>query len=57
MTYIYEHTNGEIIYKPDIVVDMAGGPITYFDSPFVKRWWRKEEEKTELHDSSEETAT
>ena len=42
MPYFYEHTNGEIIKKPDIVVDMDGGPDIYFDSPFVKRWWWEE---------------
>ena len=35
--YFYEHENGEIIQKPDIVVGSM--PDTYFDSPFVKRWW------------------
>jgi hypothetical protein len=39
MPYFYEHTNGEIIKKPQIVVQMAGGPHEYFNSPFVKRWW------------------
>ena len=36
--YYYEHTNGEIISKPDIVVDGIGCK-EYFDSPFVKRYW------------------
>ena len=43
--YRYEHTNGEIITKPALVVEMGGGPFVYFDSPFVKRWW---EDVTEL---------
>lgn len=38
--YFYEHTNGEIIQKPDIVVDPIG-PAEYFNSPFVKRWWHE----------------
>jgi len=40
--YYYEHENGEIIFKPFIVVDMGGGPREYFDSSFVKRWWKLE---------------
>ena len=39
MTYYYKHTNGEVIAKPDIVVDMGGGPHMYFNSPFVENWW------------------
>lgn len=38
--YYYLHTNGETIRKPAPVVDAAGGPHVYFDSPFVVRWWR-----------------
>lgn len=38
--YYYEHINGSIIWKSLWVVDMGGGPQVYFDSPFVKRWWR-----------------
>lgn len=45
MTYYYEHTNGKIISKPDIVVDMSGGPDIYFHSDFVKRWWHEDENK------------
>ena len=45
MTYFYEHINGEIISKPDIVVDMDGGPNSYFEGPFVKRWWHKAPEE------------
>jgi len=37
--YYYLHTNGEVIYKPFIVVDMGGGPNDYFNSPFVVKWW------------------
>jgi len=42
MTYFYEHANGQVIRKPNIVVDSAGGPDQYFDSQFVKRWWKTE---------------
>jgi hypothetical protein len=38
--YLYRHTNGEVIRKPCVVVQMAGGPFEYFDSPFVRHWWR-----------------
>lgn len=38
--YYYEHTNGEIIRKPYIVVQSGGGPGTYFKGPMVRRWWR-----------------
>ena len=31
--YYYEHTNGNIIEKPDYVVDTWGTPVEYFDSP------------------------
>mgnify|MGYP000934329936 CR=1 FL=1 len=37
--YFYVHKNGKIIFKPITVVNMAGGPKKYFDSPFVKGWW------------------
>ena len=37
--YYYEHANGSIHWKPFIVVEMAGGPTDYFDSPYVVRWW------------------
>ncbi len=40
--YYYEHTNGEIHYKPFIVVDTGGGPEVYFDSPYCKQWWKIE---------------
>ena len=39
--YYYEHENGSVIQKPDYVVNMAGGPAAYFDSPFCKRWWHE----------------
>ena len=46
--YFYQHTNGSIIQKPDIVVHMGGGPEEYFDSPFVERYWYiPDEEVTE----------
>lgn len=44
--YYYEHTDGSIHRKPAIVVEMGGGPRDYFDSPFVKRWWRQEPDAT-----------
>jgi len=43
--YYYEHINGEIISKPDIVVDMAGGPHIYFEGSMVKKWWYKNDQK------------
>lgn len=39
MPYFYEHTNGSIIEKPQIVAQMGGGSHEYFDSPFVVKWW------------------
>lgn len=42
--YFYEHVNGTIHQKPDIVVDYSG-PHEYFDSPYVKRWWHEEDDK------------
>jgi len=42
--YYYEHTNGEIISKPDIVVDSLGAS-EYFDSPFVKKYWHEDDKK------------
>jgi hypothetical protein len=41
--YYYEHIDGSIISKPDIVVNMGGGPSEYFTGPFVKRWWHEKE--------------
>lgn len=34
--YYYLHTNGELIYKPAVVVE---SDPQYFDSDFVKRFW------------------
>lgn len=50
--YYYEHENGTIINKVDGVVDAAGGPDTYFDSPFVKRWWHEEERPLRIYVAS-----
>jgi hypothetical protein len=44
--YKYEHTNGKIITKPAIVVESGTTPEEYFDSPFVKRWWKEEIKET-----------
>ena len=38
--YFYEHVNGKIISKTDMVVDSIG-PHDYFDSDFVVRWWHE----------------
>lgn len=38
--YFYEHTNGEIIYQTDKVVDSIGAH-DYYNSPFVVRWWHE----------------
>lgn len=46
MTYYYEHVNGTVHRKPDIVVDMGGGPHSYFSGPYVKRWWYEEARPT-----------
>ncbi len=35
--YYYLHTNGNLIFKPVSVVDYDP---CYFDSPFVKKFWR-----------------
>lgn len=42
--YWYEHIDGTVHQKPDIVVDMAGGPRVYFEGPLVKRWWWEPDE-------------
>lgn len=34
--YYYLHTNGDLIYKPAIVVELDS---SYFDSDFVKKYW------------------
>jgi hypothetical protein len=39
--YLYRHTDGSLHRKPALVVDSGGGPGEYFDSPFVKHWWRE----------------
>ena len=45
MPYKYRHVNGEIITKPDIVVDSdPGGPSAYFNSPFVEEWWYEDDD-------------
>ena len=41
MAYYYEHTDGYVIRKPDLVVDMGGGPFAYFSGPFVRSWWQE----------------
>lgn len=43
--YVYEHVNGTIHRKPALVVDSGGGPWEYFNSPFVKKWWREKEDE------------
>jgi len=42
--YYYEHTNGEIIRKPDCVVDGVGSEA-YFNSPFVLRYWHEDDKE------------
>jgi len=37
--YWYLHTNGERFFKPAVVVDSIGA-FDYFNSPFVKKFWR-----------------
>ena len=36
--YYYLHTNGELFEKPKAVVESAG-VNTYFESPYVAKWW------------------
>ena len=36
--YEYTHTDGTVHKLPVIVVETAGGPEEYFNSPFVKSW-------------------
>jgi len=43
--YLYEHSNGNIIEKSCIACDLCTTPQEYFDSPFVKRWARIENEE------------
>lgn len=37
IAYYYLHTNGDLIHKPASVVD---SDPDYFDSDFVRRWWK-----------------
>jgi len=39
--YYYLHINGQIIWKPKIVVEMDFG---YFNSPMVVKYWKVENE-------------
>jgi len=48
--YFYEHVNGKIIAKPAFVCEHNTTPYDYFDSPFVKRWWRGDEWPEDLMD-------
>jgi len=48
MTYYYEHANGTVRKKPDIVVDMGGGPHEYFNSPYCKKWWHSDGAQDDL---------
>lgn len=41
MAYFYQHANGAIIEKPDLVVESGGGPRAYFTGPFVRCWWQE----------------
>lgn len=41
--YYYEHINGDVIQKPDVVVEMAGGPQIYFASPMCRKWWHEDD--------------
>lgn len=42
--YLYQHENGEIIAKNPVVCEYGTTPWEYFDSPFVKRWAKVEDE-------------
>ena len=44
--YLYEHIYGSIVEKCTYVVDHRGAD-NYFDSPFVRRWERIENESQE----------
>ena len=37
--YYYRHINGEVISKSKLVVEYGGGPVVYFNSPYVVEWW------------------
>jgi len=41
--YYYRHVNGQVISKPDVVVDPVG-PYVYFSGPFVVTWWHETDE-------------
>ena len=43
--YLYEHVDGSVHRKSALVVEMGGGPEEYFAGPFVRRWWREEEQR------------
>lgn len=43
--YHYEYIDGTKASKPDICIDMAGGPRVYFDSPFVRMWQHVSDEQ------------
>jgi hypothetical protein len=45
--YLYEHTNGKIIEKVAYVCEYNTTPEEYFESPFVKRYARINNEKEE----------
>lgn len=36
--YEYVYSNGEVTRKPAWIIESAGGPEEYFNSPFVKSW-------------------
>lgn len=37
--YVYIHTNGTAHTRPDIVIEMAGGPQEYFAGPYIADWF------------------
>ena len=39
--YYYLHINGQLIYKPAAVVETDPN---YFDSMFVRKWWKIDNE-------------
>ncbi len=43
--YYYEHTNGQIIEKPDYLVETWGPAAEYFDSHVCVRWWHDSDSK------------
>lgn len=48
--YYYEHVEGQILKKPDIVCESGTTPCEYFASPFVKRWWYVNDKHTQEFD-------